>query len=1145
MKFKQLINPHSHTDGSLDGASTVTDIVKRNIELGAKYVAVTEHGNINTAMDMYHTCKKLGAKAIIGIELYLEPFFIDELRSQYKIKYPDDPEKIEKEIKKEYVHLTVHFKDEWAYQYFCNLTPKMNERAVVKGGEAKPICTLDELAGATGHIVICSSCLIGLVQRWLVPFKPTGLLFVNREAMAEKAYCLIREIAGKDNFFVEIFPHQLTKNWVRPTLSKETKQIVVPGKFVDFECSPWFPDGDWQKKCNEVVLNLAKKYGDKVIISLDSHFARPEDKLTQDCRLGNGAERWKFSNSYHVMQTEDAASVLKTTLGVDDRTIEEWVDNSWHFGSLFDDFKLTTFNDRWVLQPVPENWPAMIKQKIDKYGRMNWSDPTMCGRLKYELDVLARNGSFNFIPYIFTVENVSNFCKENGILMNVRGSAGGSLLLYLLGISGVNPLKHDLSFERFITIGRIKANTPPDVDMDISDKDKVIEFLEKEHGDAMCKLSIDSMLKLKSSIKDAERSLKGNVSKETEIMCKSLPYSQQGDNEREVVFGYKDEEGAHVPGLADTNPSLKHWIQRTPEVWSAVKSMLGVQRNKSVHACGVVIADKAVQEYCPVINVGGTRVTGFNPKSAELAGLIKFDFLGLNTLLDIEKCLTAIKEIKGLAIDPWDLPYDEKVMVQFCLGNTATVFQFDSAIAIPLLRKIKPTSIEDLAMITSVGRPGTLDAPYGDGRTLAEVFVARRQGEKIEYIHPDLEPIFKDTLGIQIYQEQTLRIFRDIAGYSYEEAETVRRGIGKKIESVLLSCMGDLKRACIAKGWTESQVDLLIEQIMASSDYSFNKSHAVSYAYVAYACMYLKVNYSKEWWLGCMSNANKDELVSDFWRHVKDFTVLPDINISKNNFYIKNDKLIAPISIINGIGPKAYEQMTLNMPYKDFNHFVDIHFSKRKKGERSAVNIGMVEKMIIAGVMDSFFSSEISLGDKLATFLALRAEVRRETLKEQLDESYFHITELGRYLTKKDLIKVYSDDLRPIMLPSRGGALSPVGFWRINGVPVFDHVQINNLKDLAANKKGATCEVGCIAYVIDESIINYKNKTKKATKMNVDVNGGFFEEVFWPAWGEDSAPAGFKGLPVLFVYKGTQDRFSLRKVIPLLKKEELGKYNII
>jgi len=1147
-KFKQLINPHSHSDGSLDGASTIKDIVKRNVELGATYVASTEHGNMNTAMDLYHSCNKQGVKPILGCELYVESPFMEEIEKRIRSSYvgqKDSEKKVQAKLKGQYVHLTVHFKDEWAWQYFCSISPIMDERAIVRWGERKPIATLEEIAKASGHITICSSCLVGAVQKWLLPDKETGEV---RPDLAEKTYNMIRDIAGKDNFFVEVFPHEVTHNWVAPKREKNKSKIIEAGYFKPNECTPWFPDGDMQKKANQFVIELANKNNDPIIISLDSHFALPDQKIIQDAKLGNGRESWKFYNSYHICSTEEASLSLKKTLGVSDIEIEKWVDNSYMFASHFDNFKLTTSDDRWLMQGLPENWQILLKHKIDEYGRMNWSDPEMLARLKEELSVLAFNGKINLMPYLFTVEDVANFCKKTGILMTVRGSAGGSLLLYLLGVSAVNPLKHGLSFGRFLTLGRIMANTIPDVDMDISNKDKVLEYLEQTYGDGFCKLSIDSMLKLKSSIKDAERSLNGEVSTATEIMCKKLPQSGQGSDEREVVFGYTDDTGTHIPGLLDTNKYLRDWSAKNPKIWNTASAMLGVQRQKSVHACGVVIADRPIQEICPVITVSGNKATGFNPKAVEQAGLIKYDFLGVNTLGDIELTLKSIKKRTGEEIDPWDLPFDESVMHQFGVGNTACVFQFDTATVIPYLKAIKPMNIDDLSAITALCRPGTLDAPYGDGRTLSQVFVDRCNGEKIEYIHPELESILSETMGIQLYQEQTIAIFKKLAGYSDEESETVRRGIGKKIKSVLESCMADLRERCVSRGWTNAQVDLLISQIMASSNYSFNKSHATSYAYVAYACMYLKEKYPLDWWSSALSNASKDEIAGKFWKHVKDFMLMPDINKSGDSFQIEGDKIRCPLSIILGVGPKAYVQLTESAPYTDFNQFVYTFFRKRSKTEdRSAVNIGVAYKLIAAGVLDSLFEGEnLNVVEKFEKLERIKAEVRKEK-QSPIKEEYIGMTSLGELLIKKELVPVTSEDLRPYMVPPRKGWINQNGYWELKGFPpIISGRQVSYFINKAEIDKNAQGEFSCIAYVIDEKPITYKGGKKQATKMQVNVGGEFMETILWPKWNEeDIAPSGFKKIPVLLTYKGKGDRVSLESCLPLLKKEQLGTYNVL
>jgi DNA polymerase-3 subunit alpha len=1156
-KLRQVINPHSHSDASIDGAATIKQIVKRNKALGATHVASSEHGNINSAMDLYLACKGEGVKPIIGIEVYLESPFKDFLaekcrRDNAHMEAAKLEAKVERTVREAYVHLTIHFKDEEAYRYFCSITPKMEERAIVRWGERKPMMTMEELRAIAGHITIGSGCLVGGVQKWLLPN-------INRPDLAERFYDELRELAGPENFYVELFPHRVTHDWKKPE-KDEQGRIVKPGEFVLHECNDFLPDGDYQRRANQWVLDKARRTGDPVIISLDSHFATPNQKLIQDAKIGNGQENWIFHNSYYVMTTEEAAECLKATLDVTDAEIEQFVENSYRWASMFDNFKIPTSKERWVLEPAPPDYMKRVKVAIDRYGRMNWNDQAMVERLKKEIDILAHNGTINLLSYFFTIEEVAEYCKENNILMNVRGSAGGSLLLYLMGISAVNPLKHNLSFERFLTLGRIKANTLPDVDMDIATggRDQVIAHLERKYGDRFCRISTDALLKLKSSIKDAERSILGQVRPDTEKLTRSLPLEPQGQDSKEYVFGYTDKEGVHHAGILDSHPGLKAYADANPQIWATVTEMLGIQRQKGVHACGCVIADKPVQEYCPIIYVNKSRATGFSPKSIEAAGLVKFDFLGLNTLRDIQNARLSIKERTGEDIyGKWaqdDQSNDQTLYQELWKGNTISIFQFDTDTVRPYLMKIKPTSIEDLAAITSLCRPGCLDAIDIDGqRTLADVYVARCSGEPIKYVHDDLASILEITKGIALYQEQSMEIFKKLAGYSDEQAETVRRGIGKKDKKVLESCMGDLRRGCLARGWTEDQIKLLIEQIMASARYSFNKSHAIAYAYNAFACLWLRERYPLDWWKSVLSNASKDELAVKFWKHVKHFTELPDVNAASDSYVIKGDKLIAPLSIMNGMGEKAYAQVVANAPYASLDQFVRIHLGKQAPGKRSAVHSGIARKLASAGVLDSLMpAKDLTVQEKLSLVEVSAALAKGKKKPEPLPPEFQHITSFGQYLLKKQLISVYSTDLRPIAMKNRGATIDERGVWRLQkregqekGTMILDGREVMILKDKINQKQGPNDLLySCIAYVTQEKIIEYKGKTKRATKMFLDVNGTFYEEVFWPPYGESTAPSGFEDLPVCVIYRAQKDRLSIVHVEPLIPKEKVGDYSV-
>lgn len=684
-----------------------------------------------------------------------------------------------------------------------------------------------------------------------------------------------------------------------------------------------------------------------------------------------------------------------------------------------------------------------------------------------------------------------------------------------------------------------------DIDVDSGNRDRLLKHLEDKYGDGFAHISTDTLLRLKSAIKDAERYTFGAVRPETEKFTKTLPTPPQGVSDHDWVFGYTDTDGLYHQGIFDNNETLRKYAKDNPEIWNYVSQMLGIIRNKSAHSCGIVLAEEPIQNYCPITYIQDTKITGYSPKALESSGLLKFDILGLNTLYDIQQCLKSINDRLGIKIDPWNLPEDPEIFKQFALANTTTVFQFDTDTVRPYLRDIKPKSLENLANVTSLVRPGTLDSLSEDGRTLAEVYVARVNGEPIRYIHNDLQPIMQNTYGVQLFQEQTLRIFRDIGGFTYEEAEKIRRAIGKKDELLLREMTNTLKEKCLIKGWNQSQVDLLVQQIMASAKYSFNKSHACSYSYVAYACMYLKTYYPLDWWKAIMSNADKNEIANKFWPHVYGFTVFPDINKSGDSYLIDNDKLVMPISIINGVGAKAYEQLVKFKPYKDFRHFVECNLAKGTVKSRSAVDAGMVRELIIAGVLDSLFDQTITptIEDKLALFEQYKAEVKQEAV-EPVPAKFIGITPLGRYLAKKQLINVYSEDLRPLILYPRGGRQIEGDVWVTqDGIYILNGTDLLNFRDNDIKSYKSEISMGCIAYVIEEKIIQYQNKTKQATKITVDVNGIFFEDVLWPVWKTNIAPSGFKGLPVLMIYKhrynnGFYSKLGLKQIIPYINADD-------
>ncbi len=1006
-------NIHAHSDYSLDGGSSVKKIVKRAKELGLGHIVLTEHGNFNSAAQLAMHAKDAGLSFSHGIEVYLDP---PKINMEDSIVLSTEGRSVEEQVqdvivgkdgqdvvndKRSYMHLTVLFKTVKAYEYFCKLTPIMESRAVIRFGERKPIITWDELAEIGSDLVIGTGCLVGFVQKWVMQGQPD---------VAERAFQMLRSLVQPGCLFLELFPHCVTHEWQKPKRD-DAGRIIEPGKFVPNECTPEGTPRDIQKEPNAFILHMGQKYKERIVVSEDSHFAYPSQKAVQDARLGNGQENWRFFTSYHMRTPAECFEELQK-FGITSKQMEEFVDNSYALKDALSGYKFETSKDRWILPTHDGNTVHKLAELIKKHGRMPKNDPRYAERLKREVQVLHRNSKgIDFLPYIFEVEDVSSWCKDNGVLMNLRGSAGGSLIAYLVGASITDPIKYDLPFERFITDGRINSGAIPDMDSDFSNKGIVIENRKKKYGDRIVSLSTNINLKLKNSIRDAERTLLGRVRPETEAMCARFPGIPQGPTEAEWLFGYEDKDtGEHVEGFWDQSEEIRTYASQSKDVWSMVTECLGVMRNKGSHACGFLITPEPAQNYFPLTWVGskadGQLCTGFEPKGLEYSGGIKYDFLGVQTLEVIRIATELIKDRHGVSL-PWqEYDHSDDVFKEvFHTGDTAGVFQFSTNVVKPLLKQIKPRSVRDLSAITALGRPGTLQAPAPDGsdRTCAEYYIAVAQGEKPYYIHADMEPILKETNGVILYQEQLLYTFTHLGGYTLEAAEMVRRSVSKKDKTELQKHLNALKSKLLERGWKQAQADLLCDQLVASNRYSFNKSHSMSYGIVGYNTAWLKYYYPLEFWTAELTVfGDKEEKLKSYVAALGKLILQPSISKSNaTSWKIEGDKVRAPLSVIKGLGPSATEAIVSQAPYKSVEDF-----AARCSGR--AVNRGVFAKLVLAGLFDEF---GLSVDDMLTAYW------KAKKIKDSIPADYVGLDDIQKFVHRAALNMLAQEKLCDIVGP--------------------------------------------------------------------------------------------------------------------------------
>lgn len=755
------------------------------------------------------------------------------------------------------------------------------------------------------------------------------------------------------------------------------------GTFIGNECTSVCRDGCMQKAVNEQIIRTAHQLKAPLLITLDAHFVRPETKAVQDILLQNGnKDGWRFSTTYYQMNTEQAweqwekyhAGLFRST-----QAFQEGVENNQAFVDMVEEIKFpkayhlpeiefpveitTTIEDRNA------RLLRLVAERIAHHGRMPTDErlPIYMERLRRELSVIAGNPTINFLPYFLIIDlEITSYMRSLGRLVGPgRGSAAGCLLSYLLGITHVDPIMWNLSFERFLSLGRIARGKFPDIDLDFGDPKLVVEHLYAKYGERFARISTTGTMKLKGAIRDVCRILmdtKNNEPARTMVdqLCLTIDNTPQGMDDRKWLYGYEDTDGIPHAGYITENEALAQFFVRFPQVKEMVDEVLSVPRSVGRHASAYCLSDIPISEIVPMCLVNDEPCTQFTMGPVEKLGLIKMDFLGLNTLNDIGSAVELIEKRHGIKIDIYNLPLDdEKCFKAFCQGRTETVFQFKTALSRDLCIKIQPKSIEDLAAITANGRPGTMYAELEDGTKLIDAWVARRQGKMpVVYVHPDLEEILKVTDGIFTYQEQVMATFTKCCGWTEERADEVREIIGKKQHDKMEVLIPEIRNSLLARGWTGPQAETFISLCKAASSYSFNRSHSVAYAYIGYVCQWLKCNYPLEWWASVLNNGSHKDL-EESAQHVRDYVVPPDVNASDTEFYIIDEgrgKIVFPLNRVKQVG-KAGEAISKLKPFESFADFY-------QRVERRMINKRVVMALIFSGAFDQLCDAQ-NIQDRL------------------------------------------------------------------------------------------------------------------------------------------------------------------------------------
>ena len=954
MSHADFVHLHLHTEYSLlDGACRLDRLVDKAQELKFPALAITDHGAMHGVIDFYQAAREKGIKPIIGCEVYVAP------GSRLEKKTSGGGRDV-------YHHLLLLAKDVAGYKNLIKLTTE----AHLTGYYYKPRIDKELLAAHKDGLIALSGCLASEVPDWILK---------DQVDKARGAVDWFRQTFGAENYYLELQNHGIAE----------------------------------QAKVNRHLIQWAKEFGLKLVATNDVHYIEKSHSHAHDCLICIGTQtqladtkRMRYEPEQFYLRTAEemkarfaeTPDAVKNTLEVAEKCNVEIEFGKLHYPvftppehftregylrkllaeGLFrrytihakaegKEFVVEGIDDptRLPTYPKPEVGSHNSEQKALRNPEVADALKAVMDRLKLELTVIEKTG---FISYFLIVADFIRYGREHGIACVARGSAAGSLVTYLLEIANVDPIRYGLLFERFLNPERVN---PPDIDIDFADDRRadVIEYVREKYGrDAVAQIITFGTMGAKSVVRDVGRVM-GLSYGECDRLAKMIPFDLKMTLEKalkqspEFKEAYQSEEVTHQ--LIDTALILED-----------------ITRNASVHAAGVVIGDQPLVNLLPLKqDDSGTLVTQYAMNPVGDLGLLKMDFLGLKTLTVIRNTCETVKRTQGVDIDIDRLPLDDRKTYDLLnRAETLGVFQLESGGMRDLCRKFQISSVEHITALVALYRPGPME--------LIPEFIKRRHGEvKIEYEHPLLEPIARETYGILIYQEQVMQAAQVLAGYTLGGADLLRRAMGKKKPEEMAK-----QRAVFVKGCKETnripekQANEIFDLLEKFAGYGFNKSHAAAYAIVAYQTAYLKANYPVEFFCAMMTNDMADTAkLSLYISEARTFGIEvlgPDVNESRVYFApAREGKAIRfGLAAIKGVGEVAVETiLKARTEGGKFNSLSDL--CQRVDGR--TVNRKILEALIKSGACDGFGQSRATLFAQIERTLARAASILSDKQKGQ------------------------------------------------------------------------------------------------------------------------------------------------------------------
>ncbi len=921
MKYTPL-HVHSHYS-LLDGLTKIDDLVGKAKEDGMTALALTDHGVMYGAIEFYQKCKAAGIKPIIGVEAYIV-----------------NDRKEKKASEEERFHLILLAKN---YEGYKNLI-KLTTLAHLEGFYYKPRIDWEILRKYSKGLIGLSACLAGEIPR-----------AITRGLDDEKIELVIKKylnVFGKDNFYLEVQHH------------------------------PNIPD---QKVVNNKIFEIAKRLGLEVVATNDSHYLNTEDAEAHDILICLQTKKLLSDTDRMSYLGEDFSLYTSQQMTDNFRGNPEVLENTNKIADKCE-IEIPLGEIRLPYFEVPEGQTDFeclrdlcyhnIARRYNfdyKKEQLIEAEKKVIGRLEFELGVIQRTG---YSSYFLIVQDFTSWARSKGIIVGPgRGSAAGSIVSYLLGVTNLDPLQYDLLFERFLNPDRISM---PDIDIDFADERRaeVIHYVEEKYGkDHVGQIITFGTMAARAAARDVGRVL-------------DMPYTFCDQVAKLIPMGIKLDEAINkvveVKELYRSNDDARRLLD-------FARKLEGVARHASTHACGVVITREPLDNYCPcqfARDQEDVIVTQYSLHPVEDLGLLKMDFLGLKNLTIIERACEIVEKMHGQKIVIDDLPLgDIKAYELFQNGQTTGVFQFESSGMKRYLKQLKPTEFEDLIAMVALYRPGPLNSG------MVDEFIARKHGlKKIAYVHPLMENALKNTYGVIVYQEQVMQLSKDMAGFTGGQADTLRKAIGKKIADLMEKMKTVFIEGCIKNNISKQIAEQTFESMEKFAEYGFNKSHAACYALIAYQTAFLKANFPTEFMAALLTsdqgNLDRVAIEIDECQQMGIEIMPPSINESYSTFTVVADSLKQGtprirfgLNAIRNVGENVAREIIHER--KDNGAYIELEDFCSRLGNR-ALNKKSLEGLIKSGAMD-LFGSRSQLLDNVDKIIMFIREVEASRATKQVN----------------------------------------------------------------------------------------------------------------------------------------------------------------